>query len=633
MTEAQRAGGNRVAPSRLVEAVRARIAGGLPVRRAVAGEGRIHIDRPLPFLCVYRAPTHRDDAGTAELVRGQASYLVAPASQEHHLEISELVHAVTAALADSCGACLLLEMWSEVDARPGPAVRRFRVITPVAHELATTAAALTDALSAMQLPIEHTAELHTGEPTPPGLPPLIGEATARHGGCLVVGLEIPTLYRSAEGRLYPFVHRVLSRELGNALQRGFFEFTRVQTTAKPEHYHTMGRRRLVRAVKTADRELCRIGSSFDFLLDVTPVNTESAWDDFCRAGRKRPPTFRYRMLAVDPELAKRELYQLPLERLEDPVLALLLRDKRREIDHQLSMLEDRDTERFLAGSLQLYGGVDESLFRQAEAILTSVPSEAGAPSQKPRCDARELALRAGAEVEHYRRAHPAMDSTVQLRDDIASLMVSHGHLLVPGTLNVASGRVEALIQHEVGTHMVTHANGLAQPLHVFAAGLAGYEALQEGLAVFAEYVSGGFDAPRLRLIAARVVGVRRLLAGATFPAVVEELTDAFGLPGRTAFTVAMRVFRGGGLTKDAIYLRGLLGLLAHLASGAALEPLLIGKVCLERVPLVEELLLRQVVVPPLLTPRWLRAEQAAPCLQRARTGLRPIDLLEQGSAA
>jgi uncharacterized protein (TIGR02421 family) len=631
MTEPRGAGGTRGAPSQLVEVVRSRIAAGLPVRRTVAGEGRLHIDRPLPFLCVYRAPSPRDDA--AELARGQASYLVVPASSEHHAEVSELVHGVTAALADTCGACLLLEMWSGVDPGPEPAARRFRVITPLSHELATTAAALAGALRAMQLPMPHEVELHTGEATPPGLPPLIDDATARHGGCLVIGLEIPTIYRSVENRLYPFVHRILLRELGNALLRGFFEFTRVQTTAKPEHYQTMGRRRLVRAVKTADHELCRIGSSFDFLLDVTPVNSASAWEDFCAGGRKNPPTFRYRMLAVDPELAKRDLYQLPLERLEDPVLALLLRDKRREIDHQLSMLEDRDTERFLAGSLQLYGGVDDSLLQQAQAILASVPRDERAAAPKPRCDARELARRASAEVEHYRRAQPAAVGTVQLRDDIPSLIVSHGDLLVPVDLDVASGRVEALIQHEVGTHMVTYANGRAQPLQVFAEGLAGYEALQEGLAVFAEYVSGGFDAARLRLLAARVVAVRRLLAGASFVGVVEELTDAFGFPVRTAFNVAMRVFRGGGLTKDAIYLRGLLGLLAHLGSGGALDPLLVGKVCLERVPLVEELLLRQVVAPPALLPRWLGAEKARPCLERARAGLHPVDLVKQGLSA
>ena len=182
------------------------------------------------------------------------------------------------------------------------------------------------------------------------------------------------------------------------------------------------------------------------------------------------------------------------------------------------------------------------------------------------------------------------------------------------------------------SRIVTRANGRAQPLGVLAAGLAGYEALQEGLAVFAEYMAGGFDAERLRLIAARVVGVRRRIEGVSFARVVEELTDAFGCGLRSSFMVAMRVFRGGGLTKDAIYLRGLRDLLAYLANDGALDPLLIGKVSLERLPLVEELLYRQLFVRPVLSPRWLAIDGATERLARARRGLRAVDLIEGNEA-
>ncbi|MGH3992919.1 MAG: flavohemoglobin expression-modulating QEGLA motif protein, partial [Pseudonocardiaceae bacterium] len=375
--------------------------------------------------------------------------------------------------------------------------------------------------------------------------------------------------------------------------------------------------------------LAEISTSFDFLLDVTPVNTEVAWDEFCRGGRARAPTLRYRMLAVDPELVKRRLYDLPLERLEDPVLALLLRDKRREIDRQLDLLEERDSERFLAGSLQLYGGVSDDLLAHATAILAALAA-VPAVAEAPRCDAQQFAARARAEIDRYRRAHPALAAVVQLRDDIPGLMVSHGDLLVPRRLSITAARAEALLQHEVGTHMVTYANGRSQPLKVFAAGLAGYEALQEGLALVAEHLAGGLDAERLRLVAARAVAVHRLCEGASFPAVVAELTDRYGLPVRVGFGIAIRVFRCGGLTKDAIYLRGLLQLLDHFAAGGALEPLLVGKVALDQVPLVEELLRRQVLRPPPLRPRWFDVPGAGARLERLRRGVGPLDLV-QGS--
>jgi hypothetical protein len=115
--------------------------------------------------------------------------------------------------------------------------------------------------------------------------------------------------------------------------------------------------------------------------------------------------------------------------------------------------------------------------------------------------------------------------------------------------------------------------------------------------------------------------------GADLPAVVAELTDRHGIARRPAFGVAMRVLRGGGLTKDAIYLRGLLQLLNHLSCGGTFEPLLVGKIAIDHVPLVEELVRREVLQPAPLHPRWLEGEDAADRLARAGEGLRPLDLV------
>ena len=102
---------------------------------------------------------------------------------------------------------------------------------------------------------------------------------------------------------------------------------------------------------------------------------------------------------------------------------------------------------------------------------------------------------------------------------------------------------------------------------------------------------------------------------------------------RAAFGIAIRVFRCGGLTKDAIYLRGLLQLLDHFAAGGAVEPLLVGKVALDQVPLVEELLRREVLRPPPLRPRWLDAPGADARLEHLRRGVGPLDLIEGGTTA
>ncbi|MGH2822764.1 MAG: tyrosine/phenylalanine carboxypeptidase domain-containing protein, partial [Thermoleophilaceae bacterium] len=447
-------------PAALVDVVRTRLAAGKAVRRTLPGGGRLHIDRPLPFLCLYRAPADRSDLGTAELVRSQAAYLIAPAVDGLRGDLAALVGGLVEVLADACGACLLLELWSGASADLGrKAAPRFRIYTSAGDRFATTIEALAEALRGMSLPATELGVdvAATGDASPPGLPALIPPDAAQRAGCLMIGLEVPPLYRTPAGGLYPLVLRALARDLARALQQGFFEFTRVQTSARPQHYQMMGRRSLVRAVREADAVLAEISTSFDFLLDVTPVNTDVAWDEFCRGGRAHAPTLRYRMLAVDPELVKRRLYDLRLERLEDPVLALLLRDKRRELDRQLDLLEDRDSERFLAGSLQLYGGVSDHLLAHAIATLAALAAAVPAVAEAPRYDAQQFAARARAEIERYRRAHPPLGAVVQLRDDIPGLMVSHGDHLVPRRLSITAARAEALLQHEVGTHMVTYA--------------------------------------------------------------------------------------------------------------------------------------------------------------------------------
>jgi uncharacterized protein (TIGR02421 family) len=609
----------------LLAAVSSRLADGRPVRRTLPEGGRLHIDRPLPFLCVYRNAPGRQEPGADELVRTQASHLVASGERALHADMARLAATAVSALSDACGACLLLELW--VGPEPGAEAPRIRVISPTADGASTTIKALADALRDMSTPVGSLAVevLCDAEPSPPDLAPLVDDDQARRTGCLRVGLEVPPIFRHDHG-VYPYVLRVLTAELARALHRGFFEFTRVQTPARPEHYQMMGRRRLVHAVSEADQALIEIGRSFDFLLDVSPVNVREAWQEFRQSGFKQAPAFRYRTLVVDPEMVKRRLYDLPLERLEDPVLALLLREKRRELDRQLGLLEDRDSPSFLPGSLQLYGGVDDSLMAEALAILEALPASSLSAPREP-CGAAEFAARARAEVAHYRSILPDLSSEVRVRDDVPAVMVSHGDVLVPAGLSVAAERVAPLLQHEVGTHVVTHANGQSQPLCVLGAGLAGYEALQEGIALFAEHMAGGLDARRLRVIAARVVAVRRMIEGAHFPAIVTELCDGHGIARRSAFGVAMRVFRGGGLTKDAIYLRGLLQLLAYLSGGGTFEPLLVGKIAVDQVPLVEELVRREVLEPAPLRPRWLEGEDAAGRLARARKGLRPLDLV------
>ena len=79
-------------------------------------------------------------------------------------------------------------------------------------------------------------------------------------------------------------------------------------------------------------------------------------------------------------------------------------------------------------------------------------------------------------------------------------------------------------------------------------GLPGYDPLQEGTAVLSEYLTGGLSHNRLRLLAARVVAVRRQVAGQSFRTVFQVLCERLRFRPAWAFNISMRVFRGGGFT-------------------------------------------------------------------------------------
>ena len=90
----------------------------------------------------------------------------------------------------------------------------------------------------------------------------------------------------------------------------------------------------------------------------------------------------------------------------------------------------------------------------------------------------------------------------------------------------------------------------------------------------------------------------------------------------------LRLYRGGGLTKDAIYLRGLMAIMSYLRDGGDLEPLFIGKIAAEHLPVVHELTRRGIITPPKLTPGYLKRPESQRRLESLRTGLGIVDMLE-----
>lgn len=605
------------------------IRAGKSVRRDFDHGGRLHIDRPLPFLSVH-VSRGREDLAAHDIAAANASYLVVN-------EIDEALPVITAVggvLRDRFNAFLLLDI-DELD-HDTLITDDASYLPPFEIRIASTAdTAAQDAAEALALgtdirpvkfrtPHVERFELKTDRQA---------AALAGRTGFPLVAVRFAPIYRQPEsGNTYPDLRERLVANIFDAGLKAFAAFVGTTQSLKLKTHRALGRKAFVDAVSRADRSIDDVASSFDFLLAVTPINTDAAWQAFKAGKFRQEPQFLYRPLSVRVEVEKRKLFSIAFDRFEDPVLYHLYREKQQELDLQLSLISARETSRFVEYGRALYGPVQPSLNHMAQDILAKTAALADdsddAENDPQTADCYEVESAARAMIAEYQRQYPGFAAEVELRDDLPSgMLVSGERLLISRHTLMPRGRIHALLSHEIGVHLLTYFNGSAQGLRLFRSGLAGYEGMQEGLAVFSEYMAGGMTIGRLRLIAARVVACSAMLEGRPFTGTYSMLVGEYGFGPVAAFHLAMRLYRGGGLAKDAIYLRGLLELLSHLKSGGALDPFWMGKISASHFRVMQELNLRGLLKAPVIRPAFLTHPQAQARLDKARAGLNPLNMI------
>ena len=175
-----------------------------------------------------------------------------------------------------------------------------------------------------------------------------------------------------------------------------------------------------------------------------------------------------------------------------------------------------------------------------------------------------------------------------------------------------------LLEHEAFVHSLTALNGREQPwLKSMARSSPRVTATQEGLATFAEQITGAIDIERMKRISLRIIAIDMAMSGASFLDVFDFFSNAGQSP-TDSFTSAQRVFRGAPLgggsafTKDTVYLHGLLSV--HTFFRWALRNrrlrlcrlLFAGKMALQDVLAFEPLYNEGFLAPPLYVPPWVQ---------------------------
>lgn len=585
---------------------------------ALPGGGELFFEHQIPFLIVYRQT--KNDETTLRIVKSMASYLIIP--EESGEFYQQLCCQLTEKMADRFGSFLIFEFLKGQEG-----IERFRIkgdiekshitLQDLQEELIQLESNREDVFLSVEV------ENYKNENKSFDL----NLKNLENCGAQFLQLEIPQVFVSKEGTIYPFYYQRFKNAFIKAVQKALHHFARVQTSSDIKSYTALGKRQIDKHVFNIDRGLFEIQSAYQFLLLVAPTNISEIKKHFFDSNFQDLHDYHYRFMPIDPNLLKRKLFNLKIESIDDPALSYLFDEKREEIDQELTMLKERGTPGFLHRSIRLYRGLEQSLLQEAKSILEHVPEQPTSESSK-HISASDFANLVQQEFDYFKKQSSDFSSKIHIRDDVNILMVSNGELYLPSNTKITEPEAHALIQHEIGTHVLTYFNGKQQPLYQMAIGWADYDALQEGIAVFSEYLCGGLTDNRLRTIAGRVIAGDAVKKGSDFKHLFHILHHNYQFSEDSAFNITTRVFQGGGFMKDIIYLKGLVQVKDYIMQGGDLTSLLAGKFAIEHVDIIKELTDRKIMKPPTLLPRYLELSDYQEKIDKIKNGL-PLYKLTQ----
>jgi uncharacterized protein (TIGR02421 family) len=296
------------------------------------------------------------------------------------------------------------------------------------------------------------------------------------------------------------------------------------------------------------------------------------------------------------------------------------------IENTAKMLQSLGTVDFYKYSAKLYGKPQDHLNDESSTSLDLAKTfnkllepikniDFGAPA--PAChlaqtvaDKMTIAVR-----EMFHEQAPRVEVVDELS---ANALAGRERIRIRRQAHFTDKDIAQLIHHEAYIHVATVLNGYNQKyLKVLTSVHPGSAKTQEGLAVFAEFISGSMELDRMRRLSDRVIAIQMAIDGADFIEVYQYFYSQTHNKDQS-FENARRVFRGGVITggapftKDIVYLDGLLRihnfLQVMIKTGRAdcLRLLFVGRLDIEDIPALAELHKLGLCQAPKYLPPWAK---------------------------
>ena len=328
-----------------------------------------------------------------------------------------------------------------------------------------------------------------------------------------------------------------------------------------------------------DHRLNSLVQKIELLNYINPINIEQEKRNFFASKYNINPNYKYRKIDFDAHALQQALFSQDIDSIIDEDSRAFYRDVIYDYSGLIQCIETiGQSRKFYFNVLKSFGTPTDKDVENARFILHFKDEE---------YDNEMFPIFTAEEAADYFREFTKQyhfDFTIKYSNKIsAAAMVQNNTqtLILKKNHRYSANQLKVLANHEIGVHLVTTFNGMSQPLKIFHNGFPNNVETQEGLAVFSEYMSGCLTLHRLKELSYRVMAADSLRKGFNFCDTFDLLHNQYKLNREESYNISLRAHRGGGFTKDYMYLTGLKKVYDYFNKGGDLSPLLAGKVSIE----------------------------------------------------
>ena len=423
---------------------------------------------------------------------------------------------------------------------------------------------------------------------------LITHINAHFDNTLVIPTEVKKIFMDeVTGDVYPLVLEELKAGFKSAISETAAFFVRRYGKKKKTKKHDLLTSTISPEVLSIDKKLYSLCKTVETLNFINPINIVAQRNTFLNKNSYISPSFNYKQLDINPYKFREQLYKLPVDSIDDADIQQLYRHVIDNLASKIDLLATIGTDDFVYNSLKYYGEPSSTDIANARFILHL--------NSKHNNHINKI-LNADEAIEYFIEQAQRWGLNCRVEKSsklVAKAMVNNEKALLYVNKNAlfTEKELHAYAYHELGIHMLTTINAKKHPLKVFSLGLTGNTHTQEGVAIYSEYCSGSLTIQRLQTIALRVIAVQYMLEHGDFVKTYHALMNEFSLEKDFAFTLTTRVYRGGGFTKDFLYLKGFRDII-NLAKTRSIDNLLVGKVGLLDFDITNEIVDRGMIDRP-----------------------------------